>query len=122
MSDAASPDPVKPAPKPNKRLSRRSPAKSTTHVRVYRSALGLGPNIASALLDLSETGLRVVLKESIDLGREVEVSLESAATGRTLKATAAVVWVVPAADLTFIVGLRLLKAISYSDLMALSKP
>ncbi len=121
MSDAASPDPVKPAPKPNKRLSRRSAAKGTARVRVYRTALGLGPNIALSLLDLSETGLRVVLKEFIDPGREVEVNLESTATGRTLKTTATVMWIVPAADPTFIVGLRLLKAISHSDLMTLSK-
>ena len=123
MSDAATPDPIKPAPKkPNKRLSRRSGAKSTARVRVYRTPLGLGPNIASSLLDLSETGLRVVLKEAAVVGQEVEVNLESAATGRTLKSSATVMWVVPAADSAFVVGLRLQKSLSYADLMALSKP
>jgi PilZ domain len=111
-----------PAPKkPNKRLSRRSPAKGTTRLRVYRNTTGLGPNIASLLLDLNETGLRAILKEAAAVGQQVEVNLDSAATGRALKATAKVVWVVPATDGTFVVGLRLQKAISYSDLQALTK-
>jgi PilZ domain len=112
-----------PAPKkPNKRLSRRNPVKTSTRLRVYRNAMGLGPNIASSLLDLSETGLRAILKEAVTVGQQVEVNLESAASGRTLKAMAGVIWVVPGADGTFVAGLRLQKAISYGDLLALAKP
>ena len=112
-----------PAPKkPNKRLSRRNPARGTTRLRVYRNTMGLGPNIASTLLDLSETGLRVVLTEAATVGQQVEVNLESAASGRTIKMPAEVVWVVPGADGAFVVGLRLQKALAYSDLMALTKP
>ena len=122
MSDTASPDPIKPAPKkPNKRLSRRSGAKSSTRLRVYRTALGLGPNIASSLLDLSETGVRVVLKEAAAVGQEVALHLESAATGLTLKTTAVVMWVVPGTEPTVVVGLRLQKSICHGDLMALSR-
>ena len=83
--------------------------------------MGLGPNIASSLLDLSETGLRVILNEAATVGQEVEVNLESAATGRALKTTARVVWVVPGTDGTFVVGLRMQKSISFIDLQALTK-
>ena len=113
MTDTASPAPVPPnPPKPNKRRSRRGASKTSTRLRVYRTTMGLGPNIASSLLDLSETGLRVVLKETVTIGQEVEVNLESAATGRTLKLPATVVWIVPATNGTFVVGLRLLKTLS----------
>ena len=112
-----------PAPKQaNKRLSRRCPAKGTTRLKVYRNAMGLGPNIATTLLDLSETGLRVILKESLTAGQQVEVNLESASTGKTIKTKAGVVWVVPGADAKFVVGLRLEKSLAHADLMALTKP
>lgn len=111
-----------PAPKkPNKRRSSRNPAKGTTRLRVYRNAMGLGPNIASVLLDLSETGLRVVSKEAVAVGQEVEVNLEGA-SGRVAKTTAVVVWVVPGAGDTFVVGLRLQKSLDYGQFMALTKP
>ena len=113
MTDTASPAPVPHnPPKPNKRRSRRGASKTSTRLRVYRTTMGLGTNIASSLLDLSETGLRVVLKETVTIGQEVEVNLESAATGRTLKLPATVVWIVPATNGTFVVGLRLLKTLS----------
>ena len=108
--------------KPNKRRSRRCAARGTTRLRVYRNALGLGPNIASTLLDLSETGLRVVLKESATVEQEVEVNLESTATGRMTKTTAIVVWVIPSSEGGFVVGLHFQKALGYSDLQALTKP
>jgi len=82
--------------------------------------MGLGPNIALSLLDLSESGLRVVLKEAATVGQEVEVNLDSAA-GRALKTTARVVWIVPGMDGTFVAGLRLQKSISYIDLQAFTR-
>ena len=120
MTDTASPAPVPIATtKPNKRRSRRSASKTSTCLRIYRTAMGLGPNIASSLLDLSETGLRVVLKEAVTVGQEVEVNLERV-TGQTSKSSANVVWVIPATDGTFVVGLRLQKTLEYSDLQVLS--
>lgn len=119
MNDPAVPTEPK---KPNKRRSRRCAVRGTTRLRVYRNPLGLGPNIASTLLDLSETGLRVVLKESATVGQEVEVNLESAATGLTTKTSAVVVWVIPSSDGGFVVGLRFQKTLSYSDLQAMTKP
>ena len=120
MTDTTTPGPVPTAKtKPNKRRSRRTASKTSTRLRVYRTAMGLGPNIASTLLDLSETGLRVVLKEAPTVGQEVEVNLESP-TGRTSKSAATVVWIIPATDGTFVVGLRLQKTLTYTDLQALS--
>jgi PilZ domain len=108
--------------KSNKRLSRRNPARGTTRLRVYRNTLGLGPNIAATLLDLSETGLRVILKEAATVGQQVEVNLESAGTGLAVRIHAGVVWVVPSVDGTFVAGLRLTKSLAYRDFMALTKP
>ena len=120
---ALSPAAVPPASMaPNKQRSRRCLAKGTTRLRICRTTMGLGPNIALSLLDLSESGLRVVLKEAVTLGQEVEVQLECAGSGRILKSPAKVVRVQPGENGTFVVGLQLQKTINYGDLQALAKP
>jgi len=47
----------------NKRRSRRHVPKRGNKLFAYRNALGLGPSIAVAMLDVSEVGIRLVLKE-----------------------------------------------------------
>jgi hypothetical protein len=89
-------------------------------LRAFRSALGLGANIGVSVLDISETGARLVLKEALPVGHTFEITLEPASC-KPLKTPATVVWCVPAADGTFCVGARFQKNISYSDLTLLSR-
>ncbi len=103
-----------------KRASRRHSPKGTTRAKVTRSALGLGPNIALDVLDLSETGVRLLLKEDLKRGQEFEVVLESAAC-RPVKTVAEVIWSLATADGKFCVGARFVKLLSYRDLQALSR-
>ena len=109
-----------PPPRPNHRASRRYPPKRSTRVRATRNSLGLGPNIALAVLDLSETGIRLLLGENLRRGQEFEVVLESAGS-RPVKVVAGVVWSVGTAEGQFCVGARFQKLIGYADVQALTR-
>lgn len=122
MTNRPDPPPAeKPAPRPNKRSSRRQPLKGSTRVRAYRNHLGLGPNIALKILDLSETGVRLVLSEPLALGKEFEINLASIVGSRVVKLLAQVVWIVEAADGSFCVGAHFSKPINYSDLHLMAR-
>src|SRR3954452_15779498 len=90
-------------PRRNQRASRRQPPKGSTKVRATRNALGLGSNVAVSLLDLSETGVRLLLKENLRIGQEFELTLESAAS-RPVRAVAQVIWSIATAEGQFCVG------------------
>lgn len=117
------PPPAEPAavppPRPNKRRSRRQAPKGSTKVRAYRNAMGLGPNIAAGVLDLSETGVRLLLKEELTKGKEFEVVLES--VSKSIKVIAEVMWTVPTADGQFCTGARFGKTLSFADLSHVSR-
>jgi hypothetical protein len=108
------------SPRSNRRSSRRQPPKNSTRVRATRNALGLGPNIAVGILDLSETGVRLMLKEDLRCGQEFEVTLQSVGN-RQVKVVAQVIWSVATADGCFCVGARFQKPIRYGDLHELSR-
>jgi hypothetical protein len=111
---------VAPVTRPNKRATRRQSPKGNVKVRAYKSTLGLGPNIAVSILDVSEMGIRLLLKESLPIGHAFEVSLESVSC-KPIKTIAEIVWSVPAADGTFCVGARFQKSIPYRDLALVAR-
>ena len=105
----------------NRRLSRRRPAKSRVKVVCRRGALDLGPDLAVALLDLAETGARLVVKDALLPGREVSLSLAGQSTLRPIPRVGNVAWCVPAADGTFCVGVSFQKRLPYRDFLELSR-
>ena len=113
--------PSKPVPpRRNKRASRRHCPKGSTKAQATRNALGLGRNIAVRVLDISETGVRLLVKEELPVKREFEVTLESAAS-RPVKVVAEVIWSVATADGHFCVGARFQKPLSYAALQGLAR-
>jgi hypothetical protein len=113
--------PAPPASRPNKRRTRRQSPKGNVRVRACKNALGLGANIGVAILDISETGVRLLLKENLPAGHAFEVTLEPISC-KPVKVLAEVVWSIAAADGTFCVGASFQKSISYSDLTLLARP
>jgi hypothetical protein len=106
---------------PDKRRTRRHAPKGSTTAHATRNTLGLGPNIAARVLDLSEGGIRLLLREDLPRGQEFELTLESAAANHPVKVLGRVVWSVATADGQFCVGACFQKPLSYASLQALSR-
>jgi PilZ domain len=124
MPLAADPAPPEEAPSatpiPERRAARRRLAKSGARVEVRRGPLGMGPNLAVGLVELSQTGARVRLKTAIQPGVEVEVALWPPAGVRSVRGPAEVRWCRPVRDGTFLAGLRLRRTITNGDLRHLA--
>ncbi len=107
--------------RPNRRCSPRRPAKRSSRVMCVTGKFGLGPNVAVTMLDVSETGIRLVLKTALPLGHEVEISLDSVGGRQPTKIPGEVVWCVPMADGNHCLGVRFSKILKWSVLLSLSQ-
>jgi hypothetical protein len=76
--------------------------------------------VALALLDLSESGARLVIREALTLGQRVYLVLEGPAGGRPVRRQGTVAWSVPAADGTHCVGVKLLRRLGTEELRCLA--
>jgi len=105
----------------NRRRARRQQAKHSTKVNCTKGSMGLGTNLALGILDMSETGIRLLLKQQLGPNQEIEVNLESLNHRRPLKVLGRVVWCVAAADGTYCAGVEFHRALGYIDYQALVK-
>ncbi len=105
----------------NRRLNRRQPPKGSTKATCHKGLFGLGRDVAVGILDLSQYGAQLVVKEPLKRGQPVEVGLEGLGRQKPLKLPAVVVWCVEAADGHHLVGTRFEKALSWSDMQALAR-
>lgn len=103
-----------------RRCSLRWPAKRTAKVLCRRGTLGLGPNIALAVFDLSEAGVRLRVKSPLANGQEIEVGLEAVGQPRPITLPARVAWSAAAEEGSYWVGARFQKLLSYRDLLNLT--
>jgi hypothetical protein len=111
-----------PPPKtPNRRRGRRQLPKGATKTQCYPNALGLGQNIALAVLDLSETGVRLLVKQKLTPGREVEIGLEGVGHRRPVKILGRVAWTVKTSDGNHCVGVEFQRTLPYADFLQLAR-
>lgn len=106
----------------NRRSTIRKSPRSSVRVECRRGAYGFGSNIAARLLDISQSGARILLKEMIDLGKEVELGFSAYGLSGRLKVCGNIVWVVPMEDGTCAVGIAFQKRLAYSDVLMISRP
>lgn len=104
----------------NRRLIKRRAPKRSTKVTCRKGALGLGPNLALSLLDVSETGVRLVVKEDFKVRQEVEITLLGIGHQRPLQLMGEVTWCVATADGNHCVGVKFQRFLSYTDLQQLT--
>jgi hypothetical protein len=110
------------ADRKNRRSSQRKCPRRTVKIECRKGALGLGPNIAAGFLDLSEGGVRLLLKEGLEAGNETEVILHGYGMNKPIKRQASVCWSLPLENGLHAVGLHFLKLLPYRDVQLLAVP
>jgi hypothetical protein len=105
----------------NRRLNRRQLPKGSTKATCHKGLFGLGRDIAVAVLDMSQYGAQLVVKEALKRGQPVEVGLEGLGRQKPIKLPAVVVWCVAGADGNHLVGTRFERALSWADIQALAR-
>jgi hypothetical protein len=103
-----------------RRAWRRRPSRRTAKAACRKGALGLGPDLAVAILDVSETGIRLVVKAALERGQQVEVKLSSQNVVHPALRLGDVRWCVPMDDDQHAVGIRFEKPLTYAELQQLS--
>lgn len=107
----------KPTSPQNRRRCRRLPPQGGTRAACFKGTLGLGLNLALSILDISEEGVRLLIKQQLEVGQEIEINLENLNQRRPLKVLATVAWVVPTADGSWCVGVRFQRTLRYADVV-----
>jgi hypothetical protein len=108
--------------KPNheRRAYRRRVPKGGVRVTCQLGALGLGPNVAVAVLDVSEGGARLAVTAAVPPGQEVEVTFAAPTLGRPVRRMAALVWCTPRDPGTWWAGARFDRRLPYAELTGLA--
>jgi len=104
----------------NRRAASRSRTKPASKVTCITGKYGLGPNDALELLDVSETGVRLIVQSPLTAGQEVKIGLEALAARRPTTVSAQVVWCVPLADGTHCIGARFDRPLEWGVLLGIS--
>jgi len=104
----------------NRRVAPRRRVRQASKISCITGKFGLGTNVAVALLDVSETGIRLIVQSAVAVGQEVQISLEPIGARRPTGLAAIVVWCIPLADGTHCVGARFDKPLNWMLLQGLS--
>ncbi len=110
---------------PGGRDRRREPrclARGGIRVLCRKGAHGLGPNLALALLDVSQTGARLAVGPALTPGQEVDVCLMAPGWAREQRRPGLVVWCVAAADGAHLIGVRFGSRLPPAALLDLARP
>jgi PilZ domain len=102
-----------------RRLDKRFRPKNMTKVTCRKGTLDLGANIILGILDLAETGVRLLVREQLAANQEVAVTLECPSDKRPLRVIGFVAWCVPTKDDKFCLGVRFSKRLRYAEVARL---
>ncbi len=105
----------------NRRSSLRAIPRSSVKVECRRGSTGLGANLAASFLDLSEGGLRLIVKVPLKVQDEVEILLAGFGMRQTIKRFANVAWALPLEDGQTCVGLQFQKRLPYQEVAQFSR-
>jgi hypothetical protein len=95
--------------------------RATARIECRKGPLGLGPNLAEAALDLCDSEARLLLKEAVAKGEEVELLIHGGGPavqrrlGRVQSAA-------PLDDGHYVVRVALEESLSYSEVQRLTRP
>jgi hypothetical protein len=104
----------------NRRAFRRRSPKRATKVSCRLEAAGAGGNLAVSVLDISESGIRLILKAPLAPGQRVEISLEGLWQSRRPPLVAEAVWSLPTSDGNHCVGCRFSRRLPFAEVQTLA--
>jgi PilZ domain len=109
-------------PAVNRRLSKRKSARKSALVEVRKGALGLAANVAVQLLDISERGVRVIVKSPFQEHDEVEITLDGQGLKKAIKRIAVVCWSFKLESGEYATGFHFEKPLSYREVTNFARP
>lgn len=99
-----------------RRAHQRKSPRGRCIAKLFRGTLGLGPNLALELLDISLSGARLRIVENLRPGEQVTLYLLGQGHLRPVKVLGHVVWCRPD-DPVYICGLTFEKFLAYADFL-----
>jgi hypothetical protein len=105
----------------DRRASVRRPARAGTRIEVRRGLQGKNPNLAGRLLDISEEGAQVTLKEPIRAWEVVELALAPAGAAQAIRGPAIICWCIPTTRGEFRAGLQLRHRLTTEEMTLLAE-
>lgn len=106
----------------NRRTSPRRKIRSSAKVECRRGTLGLGPNLAAELLNISESGAGLILKCPLKTDDSVEFLVSDHGLRKAIKQSAKVCWCLQLHDGRYCAGLSFEKWLPFSDVQVIAKP
>ena len=106
----------------NRRKSQRRKPRGSVKLECRKGSYGLGANLAVTVLDLSDTGVRLIVSQEVEAQGEVEIIISGYGMVRSLKRAAYVRWQLKLDDGHFCLGVEFQKRLPYRDWQNLASP
>jgi hypothetical protein len=106
----------------NRRGTQRRKPRTSIKVECRKGSTGLGPNIAGPILDLSDSGIRLIVTQALALKAEVEIVISGYGMRDTIRRLGYVRWQVTLENGQFCMGVEFQKRLAYRDCAMLASP
>lgn len=97
----------------NRRKYVRKQSKRSTKIKCFRGRFAMGKNLAAGLLDIGERGVRLLLREPLEAGTDVAISLLALCQQRPIESPGKVIWCIETADGQYCAGIEFEKLLPY---------
>jgi hypothetical protein len=106
----------------NRRRAPRCKPRSFVKLECRKGTVGLGLNLATTLMDVSETGVRLVISQELPANQEVEIVLSSYGLKQPIKRLGVIRWQLKLDDGKFCLGVEFEKRLAYVDWQNVAVP
>jgi PilZ domain len=106
----------------NRRRSQRRKPRRSVLIECRKGSNGLGANLAKELLDTSDSGVRLIVSQELELLSDVEIIIGGYGMKAPIKRLGFVRWQVKLESGLFCIGVHFNKHINYRDWQNLASP
>ena len=106
----------------NRRRSPRRKPRTSVRIECRKGSHGLGANLSAGLLDISDTGVRMIVTQALDVMVEVEIIITAYGMRQPIKRLGIIRWQVKMENGQFCTGVEFHKRIDYRDWQNLASP